>query len=605
MNNISFLRNPEDNIIRIGIVILMMLTTIISVEMRWVECDVWIFYGIPALMAFGMTVLVWKRLRMECTLADVVAATWFLYYVGRTWIGNEWPCQMEFLKTAELFLLYIGLRVAFHGTKMSAWVLIGSILAFGCYEAWLGVSQMYGDEVSRHGLFALTGNFLNPGPYSAYLMIGVVVGLVAWRDMPNKVIAERMPNVTFLRKMTMKTPKNIPNIVYIALGNIKVWLMGVTWRHLVIATVVIMAMVLPATWSRAAFLGVAVVTMFVFRDKYWKYRYLVWGAIALAGIVFYFIKQGSADGRLIIWKAALTTWGDTPWLGVGIGGFYNTFAEGIAQLSTSNMDFSSADVPDGAYNILLKIIIEQGVVGGVMAILFVIVALKGLSRNSKPLFYGLVALLVFAMFSYPFDLLPYKVIAVLIVAWNESCGNNRLFEIGRVKILLLSLFLGFASWQAGKLASDSYKIEKEGYMSLGFTDFYSVEEAYEWLSAENDNYEFLFSFGKKLREEGRYNDSNAILRQGTRCSADPMFYVLMGNNYKDMKHYDLAEQAYNKAFSVMPNRLYPLYQLMLLYKDSGDIKKAKAMAKRVIEMKPKIESRLTKEMKEKAKELLL
>ena len=144
-----------------------------------------------------------------------------------------------------------------------------------------------------------------------------------------------------------------------------------------------------------------------------------------------------------------------------------------------------------------------------------------------------------------------------------------------------------------------------GYMSLGFTDFYSVEEAYEWLSAENDNYEFLFSFGKKLREEGRYNDSNAILRQGTRCSADPMFYVLMGNNYKDMKHYDLAEQAYNKAFSVMPNRLYPLYQLMLLYKDSGDIKKAKAMAKRVIEMKPKIESRLTKEMKEKAKELLL
>ena len=56
---------------------------------------------------------------------------------------------------------------------------------------------------------------------------------------------------------------------------------------------------------------------------------------------------------------------------------------------------------------------------------------------------------------------------------------------------------------------------------------------------------------------------------------------------------------------MMPNRLYPLYQLMLLYKDSGDIKKAKAMAKRVIEMKPKIESRLTKEMKEKAKELLL
>ena len=71
-----------------------------------------------------------------------------------------------------------------------------------------------------------------------------------------------------------------------------------------------------------------------------------------------------------------------------------------------------------------------------------------------------------------------------------------------------------------------------------------------------------------------------------------------------MKHYDMAEQAYQKAFSVMPNRLYPLYQLMMLYHDSGNIKKAKTMAKRVIEMKPKIESPATKDMKKKAKEIL-
>lgn len=83
-----------------------------------------------------------------------------------------------------------------------------------------------------------------------------------------------------------------------------------------------------------------------------------------------------------------------------------------------------------------------------------------------------------------------------------------------------------------------------------------------------------------------------------------MFYVLMGNNYKDMKHYDLAEQAYQKAYSVMPNRLYPLYQLMMLYHDCGNTQKAKAMAKRVIEMKPKIESPATRDMKKKAIEII-
>lgn len=599
MNNISFLRKPED-IIRIGIVLMMMRTTVMSVERRWMDCEVSILYWIPALFAFGLVVQIWRKQRLECTLADVIAVIWFAYFVGRTWIGNEWPCQMEFLKTTELFLLYVGLRVAFNRTKMSAWVLIGFILAFGCYEAWLGLSQMYGDDISRHRLFALTGNFLNPGPYSAYLMIGVVVGLVALKNMPNRTIMESVSNVVHFGKIANKMPNVVNNVLEKTVN----WIKGITWRHLVIAAMVLMAMMLPATWSRAAFLGVAVVALFVYRDKYWKYRCFVWGAIAFAGIVFYFIKQGSADGRLIIWRATLTTWINSPWLGVGVGGFYNAFAEGVVQLSTSGMDFSSADVPDGAYNILLKIIVEQGVIGGVMVISLSIASLKKLSKNSKPLFCGIVALLVFAMFSYPFDLLPYKVITILVVTWSESVGRKKMFEIGRGKVFILTTLLGFASWQAGKIAGESHNIEKEYGMSFDYDSLYSIEKGYEWLTAESDNHKFLFAFGKKLRKEGRYNDSNAILHQGTRCSADPMFYVLMGNNYKDMKHYDLAEQAYNKAFSVMPNRLYPLYQLMLLYQDSGDMKKAKAMAKRVIEKKPKIESRATREMKKKALEFL-
>lgn len=364
-----------------------------------------------------------------------------------------------------------------------------------------------------------------------------------------------------------------------------------------------MAMVLPATMSRAAFLGIAVVALFIYRDKYWKYRYLVWGAILLAGIAFYFIKQGSADSRLIIWKAALSSWIDTPWLGVGIEGFYNAFAEGIAKLSVYDIDFSSAGVPGHAYNILLKIVTEQGMAGGLLAISLTAVAMMNLSGNSSSLFWGMVSLLVFAMFSYPFDQLPYKVIAVLIIAWSESIGDKRVFEIGKTKMFLLSFFLSFTSWKAGKVTGESYKADWDSFMPITYNT-YSLEEGYKWLLLEDDNSRFLLSFGKNLRDEGRYNESNAIFRQGTRCSADPMFYILMGNNYKEMKHYDLAEKSYYKAFAVMPNRLLPFYQLMVLYKDSGDMKKAKAMARRVIEMKPKIESRLTKEMKDKARDFL-
>ena len=559
---IGIWRNPEDKIIRIGIICMLMLTTIMSVENRWMECEVWIYYGIPVLLLVGFAMLIWKRQRFDCTLTDMIISIWFVYYVGRTWIGNEWPCQMEFLKTAELFLLYVGLRIAFNKTRLSQWVLIGIILVFGCYEAWLGASQMYGNDISRHSLFALTGNFQNPGPYSAYLMIGVVIGLVSLKEVKG------------------------------------------FWKYIVAAAVVVMAVMLPATWSRAAFLGVAVVALIIYRDKYWKYRYPIWGVILVAAIAFYLIKQGSADGRLIIWKATLTTWMSYPWLGVGIGGFYHAFAEGMTQLSTSNMDFSSVNVPDGAYNILLKIVVEQGVVGGIIAVFLVAAVMLVLFRNSKPLFWGIVALLMFAMFSYPFDLLPYKVIVVLIVAWSESKHGKKMFEIGSIIVVLVSCLLGFASWQAGKVADECYKTEKKNCFSMGYSHYLSIRYGYECLAAESDNHEFLFAFGKRLREEGRFNESNAVLRQGTRCSADPMFYVLIGNNYKDMKHDDLAEQAYNKAFSMMPNRLYPLFQLMLLYHDSGNHQKAKAMAKRVIEMTPKVESPATRNMKKKAMNII-
>lgn len=121
---------------------------------------------------------------------------------------------------------------------------------------------------------------------------------------------------------------------------------------------------------------------------------------------------------------------------------------------------------------------------------------------------------------------------------------------------------------------------------------------------EGDNPQFLFDFGKALRELKRYNDSNAMLRRGALCSADPMFHVLMGNNYRDMGHCNLAEQSYEKAFAIMPNRLYPLYQLMLMYRDNGNVEKARIMAERVLALKPKIESPATKEMKGIAKEIM-
>lgn len=118
-----------------------------------------------------------------------------------------------------------------------------------------------------------------------------------------------------------------------------------------------------------------------------------------------------------------------------------------------------------------------------------------------------------------------------------------------------------------------------------------------------DNREFLFHFGKTLREAGRYNDSNAMLRMETKLDTDPMPYVVMGRNYEDMNMFNEADSLYILAYFLQPNRIYPLYRQMKLYEKTGNTYKMRMKAKEIIYLKPKIISPAVMEMKKEAKKI--
>ena len=147
-------------------------------------------------------------------------------------------------------------------------------------------------------------------------------------------------------------------------------------------------------------------------------------------------------------------------------------------------------------------------------------------------------------------------------------------------------------------AEQSYQL----FCNTGHEAF--INDYYELLPLEHDNSSFLFDFGKLLRTFGKYNDSNAMFLKGTLVSNDPMFYILIGNNYKDLQFYDLSEKAYQKAYSIMPNRLYPLYQLMNLYHETGKRAESRRMARKIVDFQEKVTSPATGEMKEKARKML-
>lgn len=538
--------------------------TVMDVEVRWTESNVVLGWSVLGLLMVAVVLhLLTGGNRLRWNWVDVLVAMWMIYVMGRVWMGGEYACGTEFLKMIGMGLPYATLRGIFAWSKLSPVYFIGGLMLCGVYEAVLGMWQLV-SGVSRHSQYLMTGNFQNPGPYSAYLMMAAVIGW-GWTQ---ELIEGRLRTA--------------------------VWCMTA-----------FMLLFLPATWSRAALVAVGTIALWLYRQKYWKYRWTVWIGVVVSAVGFYLAKQGSADGRILTWTASLTAWWHKPWLGVGMGGFRVACADGVAELYREHPTswlFTSGGVTDFAFNDFLKVLVEQGLVGALLCVATAVLVMKKLYNASRPLFYGLLSLFIFSMFSYPFELLPYQIILVLLSAFaaNHVDEDEETIhrKLGRVMLLLVLVPIAFF---VAKEMQRRHETDKEVKMFSGMHHEAFINDYYELKPLEMDNASFLFDFGKTLREAKRYNDSNDVFRQGTQVSSDPMFWVLIGNNYRDMQCYQEAEEAYKKAFAIMPNRLYPLYQLMGLYEETGNVEALRRTAREIMALQPKIKSPATEAMADSAR----
>lgn len=546
---------------------------ILPVEQSWCEADILfteVIYGV-SIVAFLM--LVWHKQRVTLSAIDLIVVLWFIYVMLRSYADSTYPCANFILRVMQMIALYVCLRILFSSVIISEKIIVLIVLICAIYEVILGAGQVINGG-SRHYLYPMTGSFLNPGPYSIFLSMGLVMSC--------QMKKEYLGGKGVLSSMMSCLP-------------------------------VVFLILLPATWTRAALLSAAICLGVIYWDKWKRWKWSVAFVIVFIMIGLYFMKKGSADGRSIIYMISLLNILQHPLIGSGINSFRHQYAEGMATFSSQHptFDFLSADVTSNAYNCLLQIGVEQGLIGiGVSVVLIAMLFIK-LNKRGKILGMGLLCLLIFSMFSYPFEQLPYQIIFVMIAAYvatdAEGCVLSTKWHIFCrcyltpaalcSAVILFSIFIH-------KQIRERVRAESDYHMMAGVSHTAFIDDYYELLPLMASNEHFLFDFGKMLAEDGRYNDSNAMLRMGTLISNDPMFYVIQGNNYSKMGLYYEAEQAYQKAFNIMPNRIYPLYCLMLLYEKEGDIAQMKEMAHRIISFKVKVASPATKEIQEKAENII-
>ena len=539
--------------------------------------DVWGYRAVAALAVLALTAVCVGRRLPRLHWADGVALFWWVYVSLNYVFVSPYPAAEVYGKAMALGVAYVALRlvIPFCGRAFTRLWWVG-LCAVGGYELWTGFMQLAGREASRHHLFDVTGTFFNPGPYAIFVAVVLAVS-VAWWYRHGEAFAGR--------------------------GR---WSWVGAWS--VAAVAVFCFPVLVATWSRTAWVAVAVAAACLL----WKAhrRMVLWGmgVAVCAGVAAYFLKQGSADGRLLMTMVAGRAWAGEWLCGHGLGGYaqaYGAAQEAFFAARPGSPLSVVAGSPEYAFNGVLGVGVEQGVLGAVPALVLGLWSLAVLCRRGEVSAYGWLVLLVSSLFSYPFALWPFLSLAVAWVALAASleAGAAEVRWWKRTAVWPVVAVGGWCVWNLSDNTARRVEAYEEFRRVRGIQDVAFLEDyrkKYEDLKAYPD---FLFTFGTALREAGRYNESNAMLRQGTRVSCDPVFYTLMGNNYRDLGAVAEAESAYRKAFGMLPGRMYPLYRLMKLYEAEGQMRKAEEMARQIIAFRPKVDSPAVREMKNEAKKL--
>lgn len=523
----------------------------------------------------------------------------------------------DIAKVILLGVAYFTLRIVYNRTEQTMKIAGTALLLMGLVESWLGFQQLYGFAASNHAIYRLTGSFFNPGPYSGFLITILPIALY-WtlKNYPEvqTFSFRRLPQI-------VRSPEQIAT-------------------HLLFVIAILcfsgIIMLLPASMSRSAWIagtaGCAIVLARYYglpnllrkyydahRRRFLAYATVLLLLVSMAGTGMYIMKKDSADGRLLMWKVSLSAIKKCPWTGVGAGFFPGAYGQAQAEYFASGQgsqqeEFVSGS-PEYGFNEYLQIGVEYGIIGLLLFLGIVVSALWRAANSriegSNAIIGSITAMLIFALFSYPFQVLPLCIVLIILLAMtgNEQkkkehprCKQNA----WATRIFALSL-LGLTCWiiRDKKEQQEAYAewAQEKTYFNMNIFEE-TVDHYRDLYPKLKEEAVFLFEYGQCLAKTGQYEESNRILKEGVLRSADPMFYNIMGKNHQALQQYTEAETMFRQALNMVPHRLYPYYLMAKMYFENGQASKGIEVARTLIAKEPKVMSEAVKEMKKEMAEAI-
>ena len=462
-----------------------------------------------------------------------------------------------------------------------SWVLV----VLGGSEAILGLRQLYGFATSGHSMYALTGSFFNPGPYSGYLAMILPVCLYQW------LVCDRKGG-----------------------------------RVVSGGVMLLILCVLPAGMSRSAWLAAGVSCLCVYAwhmdwtDKFrllWQQQrqrvvmVVVGGfcVLLLAGYLLFVLKPDSARGRLFMWKITCRAIAEKPLTGYGIHNFAAAYGNAqetyFAAGDYEPWEERVAGSPEYAFNEYLQAAVELGIPLAVCLLVVVVLCLyRGVRKGRYGICGAILSLMIFSFSSYPLQL------PVFIVTFGG---------------LLVACLSGADRWQWLGLAVSvgiigGFRLKNDLQVERACREWMNARVLYNagaYQSAEKeygrlypllrDRASFLFEYGHGLHKQQQFSKSNRILKEALQRSCDPMILNVIGKNYQQMGDCLSAEDWFIRSTHRLPGRIYPYYLLAKLYAEPSfrQPDKFEKMKRMVLTKEPKVQSTAIRQMREEVNKMIV
>ena len=578
-----------------------------------------LFFGYACIVLFGLYMVKYlfkKEYSFSFSRIDLALLIMVCYIsINRYCIQDHYGFSIRYMELLGLSIFYLILK-SIH-VKNYSWIFL-VIIVSGTIQAVYGNLQLLGFYASNHSGFKMTGSFFNPGPYAGFLssVWPLALGVYLFRE-------------PLLNKMNLQQKTNSKHIKLLT---------KYVLEYMSLIGLVSIALVLPASQSRAAWLAVicSSVLLLEFRyaftklllNKLSKTKKKALGILTIAVITIlvfgiYHFKKGSSDGRLFIWKVTTNMIADTPVFGVGFDKFKTHYMNYQGAYFKEHGETSEALVTDNTYyafNEFLQFFSENGVMGFLILTIILYTLIKISKKKEHIELYviamgTLLSIAIFASFSYAMQILPIKIILIFMLSLM-ACLEIKKFQINffnvskiihkTVGIVALGGVIFIVTVQVNFInkLEQGFKTWQEALTIYNYGDYGGsleiFKQAYAVLHHDGD---FLANYGKALTMAKQNKEALEVLENAKSHINTTLLQTALGDAYKGLHQYNKAEEAYNMAYNMIPTRFYPLYLLANLYDESEQPKKATNMAEKILNKEVKIPSTAIKEIQAEMKKM--